>query len=238
MTKDRRSQFGKWMMELLGTGLLVLTIQLSFGLGVLQGPLAIGGVLISLVYTGDPISGAHYNPAVSLAIMLRGNMDRGEMLLYWVFQIVGGFLGALLGGIICGNFVEFSIGEGHTVLQAYLAEFVFTFLLCFVVLGVATHADASDNHYYGVAIGLVVMSGAITVGPISGAAFNPAVVLGLGLAKTDVVHMVYIVSTVVANLVGGASAAAVFYLVAPDQFVGTAREVRSKVGASETTILV
>jgi len=219
---DRRSKFGKYMMELIGTGILVLTIQLSVGLGASLAPLAIGVVLISLVYAGGPISGSHYNPAISLAIMFRGKMDRSEMLMYWVFQLLGGVLGAVLGGMIGGTFVAISIGEGHTELQAFLAEVAFTFLLCFVALGVATHSDASDNHYYGVAIGLVVMSGAITVGPISGGAFNPAVALGLGLAKRDVIHTVYIASTVAANLLGGVGAALMFSLVAPEQCVGTA----------------
>jgi len=213
-----RSNFGKGMMELVGTGMLLLTIQLSVGLGASQAPIAIGVVLISLVYAGGPISGAHYNPAVSLAIALRGKLSCQEMLMYWVFQIAGGFGGALLGGIIGGSFVGISVGTGHTGLQAFLAEFVFTFMLCIVVLGVATHSAVSDNSYYGVAIGLVVMSGAITVGPISGGAFNPAVALGLGLAKADFVHMTYIVVTTIANLAGGAAAAACFYMVAPDQF--------------------
>jgi aquaporin Z len=212
-----RGKLGKGIMELVGTGILLLTIQVSGGLGAAMAPVAIGVVLIAIVYAGGPISGAHYNPAVSLAVMLRGKMSMPEMITYWAFQIVGGYLGALLGGIICGSFAVISVGGDSTGTQAFLAEVVFTFLLCFVVLGVATHSKADDNSYYGAAIGLVVMSGAITVGPISGGAFNPAVALGLGLSK-GLANMAYVVVTVVANLIGGALAAGCFYIVAPDQF--------------------
>jgi len=213
-----RRNFGKGIMELVGTGILLLTIQLSVSVNSSLAPIAIGVVLISLVYAGAPISGAHFNPAVSLAIALRGKMSFREMLVYWVFQFVGGFGGACLGGIIGDSFAGISVGDDYTETRAFLAEFVFTFLLCFVVLSVATHSEVSNNSYYGAAIGLVVMSGAISVGSISGGAFNPAVALGLGLAKGDGDDTTHIIYTVVANMVGGVAAAACFYMVAPDQF--------------------
>jgi len=212
-----RAKFGKAMMEFIGTAILLCTIQVSVGLGADMAPLAIGAVLITIVYAGGPISGAHYNPAVSLAVTLRGKMSPHEMSMYWISQILGGFLGAIVGGIINGgNYSVVTIGEGCGIVQAYVAEFVFTFLLCFVVLAVATSSKADNNHYYGAAIGLVVMAGAITVGPISGGAFNPAVALGLMLARFS--NVMYAVEVSVVNLLGGAIAAACFYLVAPDEF--------------------
>ena len=232
------NKLGKYLMELIGTGILLLTIQLSLGLEDLsQAPIAIGLMLTCIIYAGGPISGGHYNPAISLAIALRGKLDHAEMLMYWIFQIIGGFLGALLGGIIGGNLAGLSLGEGHSGLQAFLAELVLTFLLCFVCLGVATHSDASDNSYYGMAIGLVVMSGLILVGPISGGAFNPAVVLGLSLAKLDILNLMYILNIILANLLGGILAATCFHLVAPDQFLaGTSQNGHLPVG--ETTHLI
>lgn len=221
-TKERmdREKVGKGLMELVGTACLLLTIQVSVGMGSAFAPLAIGGVLITIVYAGGPISGAHYNPAISLALLLRGKMTMHHMIVYWIFQIVGGFLGALLGGIMGGGtFSNVGIGSDSTWIQAMLAEIFFTFLLCFVVLGVATHSTVDGNHYYGAAIGLVVMVGAITVGPISGGAFNPAVALGLSIAK-GFDNLNYVLCVVIANFIGGAAAAGIFYLVAPDQFDG------------------
>lgn len=214
-----RARFGKAFMELIGTMMLVLTIQVSVGLGKAtnMAPVAIGVVLITLVYAGGPVSGAHYNPAISLAIFLRGKLTLHEMLVYWVFQLGGGAAGALLGGLIGGTFSGVSVGDSYSLTQAFFAEVVFTFLLCFVVLGVATHSQAADNQYYGAAIGLVVAAGAITVGPISGGAFNPAVALGLALAQ-GFANLGYVLTVVGANLLGAVAAAAGFWMVAPDEF--------------------
>jgi len=214
-----RSQLGKGMMELVGTAVLLMTIEIAVAnAGNLAG-IAIGVVLICIVYAGGHISGAQYNPAVSLAIMLRGKMTLHEMLQYWIFQIAGGVIGAILGGTIAGNFAMIGVGAGFTGTQAFLAEVVYTFLLCFVVLSVATHSGVDgSNSYYGAAIGMVVMVGAISAGPISGGAFNPAVALGLCIAN-GVTDVAYVISTIGANLLGGAAAAAVFWVVAPDQFI-------------------
>merc|ERR1711923_632439 len=97
----------KALMEFTGTCLLLFTIQVSVGTGRESAPIAIGFFLVVIVYAGGPISGAHYNPAVSLAIMLRGKQSRSEMIIYWISQIVGGILGAFLGGCVAGVFYSF-----------------------------------------------------------------------------------------------------------------------------------
>jgi len=95
----------------------------------------IGLALMVMIYAGAPISGAHYNPAVSLAVMLRGKQEIGEMFLYWIFQLVGGTAGAWLGAIISGTYSNIGVGKNFTLTQAFLAEVCFAFVLCFVVLG-------------------------------------------------------------------------------------------------------
>lgn len=147
--EEFRVRFGKAMMELVGTAMLVMTIQLSVANTIPAAAFVIGLVLVALVFAGGPVSGAHYNPAISLAVFLRGKINLHEMLVYWIFQIGGGLLGALLGGVIVGKFADISIGPGYNFLQAFLAELVFTALLCFVVLGVATNSKAEGNSYYG-----------------------------------------------------------------------------------------
>jgi len=199
--------------ELLGTAILVFTIQVAVSSGSDLAPLAIGGILISIVYAGGPISGAHYNPAISLAVALGGGLEKKETLAYMLSQVVGGILGGLLGGVV-GGFNALAAGEDASTLQALLAELILAFILCFVVLCVATNPDAKDNHYYGLAIGLVVAAGAVAVGPVSGGAFNPAVALGLSLSD-GFANLLYVILVAVANLLGGAVAAGCFKLVAP-----------------------
>lgn len=219
-------------MEATGTAILLLTIQLSVGSGSKMAPAAIGLALMAAVYAGGPISGAHYNPAISLAVMLRGKQDLQEMLTYWLFQTAGGFLGALLAGVIGGSFVVASVGSSATTAQALLAEISFTFILCFVVLGVATNSKADGNSYFGAAIGLTVTAGAISVGGISGGCFNPAVALGLSLAK-GATNIGYCALVAIANLLGGIAAAGIFFLVAPSE-----EFERNGATAGETTGLI
>ena len=94
-----------------------------------------------------------------------------------------------------------------------LAEFLFTFALVYVVLNTATAEGTSGNSFYGLAIGMTVMTGAFAVGDISGGAFNPAVALGItvmGISSWNNIWMY-----LVADLVGGAVAAVIFQLVNP-----------------------
>ena len=212
-----RERMGKNIMELVGTATFLCVIQIAVHKASMPA-VAIGVALMTLVYAGGPISGAHYNCAISLAVKLRGKMSTQEMVEYWVAQIVGGVLGALLGGIMCGGaFAALSVGEGATGWQAFLAEVVFTFFLCFVVLSTATSSKADGNSYFGAAIGLTVMVGALSVGSISGGAFNPAVALGLNLSS-GLSNMLYCALSVAAELVGGCLAAGLFFVVAPDEF--------------------
>lgn len=147
--QEFRLRFGKFMMEFIGTLLFVLTIQIAVSGAISAAAFAIGLSLVVLVYVGGPISGGHYNPAISLCIFARGKMSMKEMLMYWLFQVCGAIVGALLGGVIVGKFVTLSLGDGYFLLQAFLAELCFTAFLCFTVLGVATNSKVDGNMYYG-----------------------------------------------------------------------------------------
>ena len=203
----------KYLTEFIGTFFLVLTIGctvIGAGAGALA-PLAIGAALMVMVFAGGHISGAHYNPAVTLAVFLRGRCPARDVGPYMGAQAAGAALAALAVKFLKGDPTVFPITP--EVLPALLAEFLFTFALAHVVLNVATAKGTSGNSFYGLAIGMTVMAGAFAVGPISGAAFNPAVALGasiLGLFSWS--HLwIYLV----ANFLGGASAAVVFKLLNP-----------------------
>ncbi|QQS43604.1 aquaporin [Candidatus Roizmanbacteria bacterium] len=167
----------KNFIEFLGTFFLVLTVGIS------QNPFAIGGVLAALVYMGGYISGAHYNPAVTLAALLNGKINLKAALQYMVVQLLAGVVAAAAVETINDTAFIPTVAEGAKMSSALLVEVLFTFLLAFVVLHVAYSDKVKNNHYYGAAIGLTLMTAAFIGGPTSGGAFNPAVGLSPYLYK-------------------------------------------------------
>ena len=203
----------KYLVELVGTFFLVLTIGctvIGSGAGALA-PVAIGASLMVMIFAGGHISGGHYNPAVTLGVWLRGKCHTKDVAAYMAFQVVGAVLAAA--------FVKF-FKAGTTVTpgeppvgQALLAEFLFTFALVYVVLNVATAKGTSGNSFYGLAIGMTVMTGAFAVGNISGGAFNPAVAIGITIMGLSAWSSIWIF--LVANFLGGAVAAFTFKALNP-----------------------
>jgi aquaporin Z len=168
----------KYLTEFIGTLFLVLTIGLTVLGQSPMAPLAIGSSLMIMVYMGGHISGGHYNPAVSLAAMLRGKLPRSELLPYWVAQILGSLAASLLVYHIMGQTFAPAPGATATTVGALLVEILYTFALALVVLNTATHSATKGNSFYGLAIGFTIVVGAFAGGPISGGAFNPAVGIG------------------------------------------------------------
>ncbi len=163
--------------EFAGTFVFLTVISLSGAAGQLA-PLAIGLTLAAMVYMGGHVSGAHYNPAVTFGLFLRGVINVSTMGLYWVTQIGAGLLAFWFGYLLSGHSPGIHPGAGVYWSSALAAEVAFTAALVLVVLNVAATKETAGNSYYGLAIGLTVAVGAFTVGPISGAAFNPAVAFG------------------------------------------------------------
>ena len=204
----------KAVVELLGTFFLVLVIGLTVvppGAGAMA-PLAIGAILMVMVYAGGPISGAHYNPAVTLAVWLRGKCDTEDVPAYVGAQILGAILAAALVGLCKPESVVSPMTLD--VVPALLVEGCFTFALAFVVLQVATSKRSAGNSYFGLAIGFTVLAAAYAGGPISGGAFNPAVAVGLAWMGLSAWSSLWIF--LVANLAGGALAALAFRLLNTD----------------------
>ena len=168
----------KSVVEFIGTFFLVFTVGLAVRTSAPLAPLAIGSVLMVMIFAGGHISGGHFNPAVTLAAFLRGRCERRDVLPYWIAQFLAALVAALLvnwilQGRITGNAVL------RPTIPSFIVEFLFTFALCWVVLNTATAKGTMGNSFYGLAIGFTVLVGAVTVGGISGGAFNPAVGLGV-----------------------------------------------------------
>ena len=205
----------KFIVELIGTFFLVFTVGtcvVNPTPGVIA-PLAIGFVLMVMVFAGGHISGGHYNPAVTVGVAIRGRMSGWEVPSYMFAQLVG--------AVLAGGATYFLKGAApvaedstYSLSQLCFAEFIFTFALVYVVLNVATTKGNAGNSFYGLAIGSTVMVGAFAVGPISGGAFNPAVATGclyMGLLSTS-----HYLAYIAAELCAGAVAAYVFKILNPD----------------------
>jgi aquaporin Z len=166
----------KTLTEFIGTFFLVTGAALGGGLGAAL-------ALMVMVYAGGHISGAHYNPAVSLAVWIRGKMSLGDMFGYWMSQVAGGLAAALV-----VMFVYKSEGTSACVIadttQGLVAELLGTFALAYVVLNVATSKGTTGNSFYGLAIAGTVLAMATVIGKFSGGAYNPAVAIGLSVQKT------------------------------------------------------
>jgi aquaporin Z len=203
----------KLVAEFIGTFFLVFTVCVAtnpkHGAGALA-PLAIGSVLMVMVFAGGHISGGHFNPAVSVAVLIRGRLALSDWLGYVSVQLVAGAVGGLLARALDGGGRVGAFGSPWKIL---VAEFVFTFALAYVVLNVATAKATDGNSFFGLAIGFTLAAGAFAVGGISGGAFNPAVALGasvLGIFSWGH-YWIY----VVASVLGGAAAASTFLFMLP-----------------------
>jgi aquaporin Z len=169
-------------------------------------PLAIGATLMIMVYMGGHVSGGHFNPAVSLAVMLRGKLASSELVPYMVSQVLGAVVAGLATYHIMGQTFAPAPSPTASILAALLIEVLYTFALCLVVLNTACSDKTKGNSFYGLAIGFTVVVGAFAGGGVSGGAFNPAVGIG---------------PTLVHGLLGGGSFTSLWlYLVGP--FLGGA----------------
>jgi aquaporin Z len=204
----------KLTVEGIGTFFLVFTVGTAVRSGSSLAPVGIGAVLMVMIYAGGHISGGHYNPAVTMGVLVRRRIGLIEAASYWICQLVAGVLAALVvRAVVSPGQAQQVNPSGHLLASALVVELLFTFALAFVVLNVATSADHPDNSFYGLAIGFTVAAGAIAVGGISGGAFNPAVVLGgtvMGLFAP--ITLVYII----AQLIAGAAAGFAFRALNPN----------------------
>jgi aquaporin Z len=204
----------KLITEFIGTFFLVLTIGCTVigtaGSGVIP-PLAIGAALMVMIFAGGHISGAHYNPAVTLGVLVRGRCSVSDAVGYMISQCLGAFVAALAVGFFKSG-IPVTPGEIDTT-KALVAEFLFTFALVYVVLNVATAKGTANNSFYGLAIGSTVMVGAFAVGGISGGAFNPAVALGVTVMGLSSLSNIWVF--LVGNFAAGLAAGIVFKTLNP-----------------------
>jgi aquaporin Z len=204
----------KCMTEFIGAFFLTFAVGVAALSGSAFVPLAAGGTLMVMVYAGGHISGAHYNPAVTLAALVRRRIGPGDAAAYWIAQIVGAVAaGALARAVVHPAAVKTLQLSGHTEAAAAVVEALVTFALCYVVLNVATSKDQPSNGFFGLAIGFTVTAGAFAVGGISGGVFNPAVALGGATAGLFAWPTIWVYLLV--QLAAGAAAGLTFLVLNP-----------------------
>eukprot|EP00933_Yihiella_yeosuensis_P030625 TRINITY_DN2423_c1_g1_i1.p1 TRINITY_DN2423_c1_g1~~TRINITY_DN2423_c1_g1_i1.p1 ORF type:complete len:451 (-),score=106.37 TRINITY_DN2423_c1_g1_i1:64-1416(-) len=219
------AMLAKCASEFVGTYLLILTVGCCVlgGAGIWAG-IAIASVLMVSIYSLGGISGANFNPAVSFSLALSKQMGGPGMSWsdaskYMATQAAAGVLAGLTYVAIFQKSFNLTPGKGFGWLNSCLAELLYTFMLCFVVLNVAAAKKNSieKGQYYGIAIGFVIIAGAYGAGAISGGCFNPAVALGVDAASA-MLGFGNCFAWIVAEIIGAALATVAFKVVRPEDF--------------------
>ena len=204
-----------YLVEFIGTFFLVLVIGLTSinpGAGVIA-PLAIGAVLMVMIYAGGHLSGAHYNPAVTIAAWIRGKCPSKDVLPYIVSQVLAGIIAATVVTLLKQ---PTSVSETSlATFPALATEFLFTFALVYVVLNTTTSKKTEGNSYYGLAIGFTIMVGAFAGGPISGGVYNPAVAVGISTMGLSAWNNLWIY--LLGTIAGGSIGALVYKVINQDE---------------------
>lgn len=199
------------LVEFIGTCVLVLTFGLTLvppGVGPFA-PLAIGLMLAALLHAGGPVSGGHFNPAVTLGAWLRGRCAGKTVLPYVLAQLAGGALaGILVNYLRVGGITASATPVVHDLVKAGVIELIFTATLVYVFLDATSPTRGAGAFASSLAVGAAVTGGMYAGLPLSGGAFNPAVALGMslmGLGNWDLLWMYLL-----AELAGGSLAAIMF----------------------------
>lgn len=214
----------KYLAEMVGTMVLVLmgcgsavfagnaAGAVSAGVGTIGVALAFGLSVVAMAYTIGNISGCHINPAITLGVWLSGRMSGKDAIMYMVFQVIGAIIGsAVLFGLVSAGTHNGPTSTGSNsfadgcMLQAFVAELVFTFIFVLVVLG-STDSKKGAGNFAGLAIGLTLVLIHIVCIPITGTSVNPARSIGPAIFEGGrALSQLWLF--IVAPLAGGAAAA-------------------------------
>ena len=197
MKKYWAELFGTYILVFVGTGAIMINEITGGAVSHLGVGLSFGLVVMAMIYAIGDISGAHINPAVTLAFSVAKRFPKNQILPYISFQLVG--------AILASASLYFMFPEANTMgetlplkgnwLQSFMLELVLTFILMFVVLNVSTGAK-EKGVTAALAIGGVVAFEATFAGPISGASMNPARSIAPALFSGDLTHLwLYVVAT-------------------------------------------
>ena len=203
----------KYLTELLGVFFLSLTaILATTGNYGLMAPVAIGAILAGLTEVGKELSGAHFNPVVSIAMLIRGKIDRIDIVYYVIAQVLGG----VLAGVIAVFLMQSShssipeiVERQNAALTATIGELLGAFVWTMAALHVAMKKEVSERN--GLLLGVTLTALILTFRDISGAMFNPAIAVGCMI--TGMNFWADLPVYIFGPLLGAGAAASVFYWI-------------------------
>lgn len=172
------SRMRNFILEFIGTFFLVLVIGLT------GSPVAAGLIYGAMIYLNTGLHAGHYNPAVSLSVLIIGKINFREFILITAAQIAGAFFAALVIFIFRDVAYYPSPGINIHFVKTVLCELLFTFILCMVFLKIVFDKKFTGNKVYGIIIGMALIAIMYAGGPVSGGVFNPAT--GIGTALFDI----------------------------------------------------
>jgi aquaporin Z len=214
--------YKKYIAEFIGTFFLTLAVCMTTFSKVSADiqPIAIGMTLMALIYTMGYMSGAHFNPAITIGIWLRGRIDSKDAGIYIVAQLVGAAAAALISGVLISAKpqlapVAITTPQYFSMIPALLAELIGAFALMWIVLNVATTKTLEGNNFYGITIGLGLTGLIYIFGSVSGSVFNPAVAMATCITQFNSWQNIWI--GLVGTIAGAALAAVLFKFINSDE---------------------
>ncbi len=202
----------KYLTEFIGTFFLVFTVVMVANNPAVasMAPLAMAGIYLAMIYAGGPISGGHYNPAVTLAMLISRKIHRDDALYYVMAQLIAGVLAAAIAVFLhdCGGGLNMVSRVNEQAICSIFGEFLGTFALVYVILNMSSARSDKGAASYGLAIGFTLLAMSYALGGLSGGAFNPAMAVGASVAGMFAWGDFYVY--LIGNLLGGAAAATIF----------------------------
>lgn len=193
---------GTFALVFCGTGAIIIDQQSGGAVGHSGIAMTFGLVVMSMIYALGNISGAHFNPAVSIAFSLAGRFPISKILPYIISQLIGATLASLtLKGLFPANELLGATLPAGPVMQSFILEFILTFFLMLVIIAVAS-GSMEQGMFAGLAIGAVVALEAMFAGPVCGASMNPARSFAPAIVSG---HYDYLWIYIVAPIAGAAS---------------------------------
>lgn len=198
---------GTFFIIFFGCGSMVMSRLHPLDLNPMLIPIVFGIAVASMIYTVGHISGAHFNPAVTIAFWMSRNFPRKDVFPYIAFQFSGAlFASMILRLLFLGQVDDFGVTDSVLgIFQIALIEFIISFALMFVISSVATDSRA-EGEFAGLAIGMIVFLGSAVFGPLTGASMNPARSLAPAIVSGHFNHIGIYLSVPIVGTVAGAFA--------------------------------
>lgn len=196
MKKYLAELIGTFGLVFFGTGSIIVNNVTNNSFGLVGIALTFGLIVLVMIYIFGNISGAHINPAVTIAFAIRKDINLKETSFYIVFQIIGAILASVLLKIMFPSSESLGMTlPSSTISQSFIMEFISTFFMMLAILGITQQGNEHTKSLAGIVIGFVVLALIFVAGPISGGSFNPARSIGPALISGNLEHLwLYLVS--------------------------------------------